>query len=104
SQAAATPATDTLALHDALPISGQKRRHLALVLLGGEGAGGIDDLAAGGQGFRGAVQDGGPQSRALGHQGRRVLPEGLRLFAEHPDRKSTRLNSSHVSISYAVFC
>src|SRR5437868_8910491 len=22
----------------------------------------------------------------------------------HPDRKSTRLNSSHVSISYAVFC
>ena len=26
-------------------------------------------------------------------------------FAEfHPDRKSTRLNSSHVVISYAVFC
>src|SRR5699024_2321482 len=24
--------------------------------------------------------------------------------AEIPDRKSTRLNSSHVSISYAVFC
>src|SRR5437868_12034205 len=24
--------------------------------------------------------------------------------ALHPDRKSTRLNSSHVSISYAVFC
>src|SRR5207249_7681743 len=23
---------------------------------------------------------------------------------ENPDRKSTRLNSSHVSISYAVFC
>src|SRR5699024_12336691 len=23
---------------------------------------------------------------------------------EHEDRKSTRLNSSHVSISYAVFC
>src|SRR5438477_4294835 len=22
----------------------------------------------------------------------------------HPDRKSTRLNSSHMSISYAVFC
>src|SRR5690349_25102995 len=22
----------------------------------------------------------------------------------HPDRKSTRLNSSHVEISYAVFC
>src|SRR5438067_9977570 len=27
-----------------------------------------------------------------------------RYDTEHPDRKSTRLNSSHVSISYAVFC
>src|SRR5690606_40758613 len=26
------------------------------------------------------------------------------VFAGHPDRKSTRLNSSHVKISYAVFC
>src|SRR5690242_20345464 len=26
------------------------------------------------------------------------------LFFEHVDRKSTRLNSSHMSISYAVFC
>src|SRR5439155_22789921 len=25
-------------------------------------------------------------------------------FGEHRDRKSTRLNSSHVAISYAVFC
>src|SRR5205807_9469836 len=25
-------------------------------------------------------------------------------FDEHPDRKSTRLNSSHLVISYAVFC
>src|SRR5699024_12723867 len=25
-------------------------------------------------------------------------------WIEQPDRKSTRLNSSHVSISYAVFC
>src|SRR5699024_12450621 len=25
-------------------------------------------------------------------------------LAHHQDRKSTRLNSSHVSISYAVFC
>src|SRR5438067_8012945 len=29
---------------------------------------------------------------------------GLRLAERIPDRKSTRLNSSHVSISYAVFC
>src|SRR5690606_39343409 len=27
-----------------------------------------------------------------------------RLRANPPDRKSTRLNSSHVKISYAVFC
>src|SRR5699024_12556390 len=28
----------------------------------------------------------------------------MRPARAHPDRKSTRLNSSHVSISYAVFC
>src|SRR5690349_6182162 len=31
-------------------------------------------------------------------------PEFRRLLAECQDRKSTRLNSSHVEISYAVFC
>src|SRR5260221_140751 len=29
---------------------------------------------------------------------------GLRCFVEDGDRKSTRLNSSHTVISYAVFC
>src|SRR5438067_3149445 len=33
-----------------------------------------------------------------------VRPVRDRLPAVRPDRKSTRLNSSHVSISYAVFC
>src|SRR3712207_7486434 len=33
---------------------------------------------------------------------RSVLPEGSLLVAK--DRKSTRLNSSHANISYAVFC
>src|SRR3712207_8164068 len=28
----------------------------------------------------------------------------IRFQAEQPDRKSTRLNSSHANISYAVFC
>src|SRR5690625_6872356 len=28
----------------------------------------------------------------------------LEVAQEEPDRKSTRLNSSHVAISYAVFC
>src|SRR5207249_6042304 len=37
----------------------------------------------------------------------RLREEVVRAQLEHPhfvDRKSTRLNSSHVSISYAVFC
>src|SRR5690625_6895060 len=32
------------------------------------------------------------------------LPEGKTAFRDPKDRKSTRLNSSHVAISYAVFC
>src|SRR5207249_7005500 len=39
----------------------------------------------------------GPDDRGLGGRGRGDRPVRL-------DRKSTRLNSSHVSISYAVFC
>src|SRR5256885_11767624 len=30
--------------------------------------------------------------------------DGLQLDGERQDRKSTRLNSSHLVISYAVFC
>src|SRR5690349_23914608 len=30
--------------------------------------------------------------------------KGASLVIKPPDRKSTRLNSSHVEISYAVFC
>src|SRR5699024_12540467 len=38
--------------------------------------------------------------------GNATFPDGVPLVGEHLalDRKSTRLNSSHVSISYAVFC
>src|SRR5438067_11184531 len=43
-------------------------------------------------GYPGAVR---PGARAL---------SVLAARAQHEDRKSTRLNSSHVSISYAVFC
>src|SRR5699024_11404487 len=35
---------------------------------------------------------------------RRLQVYRLRLQVDEEDRKSTRLNSSHVSISYAVFC
>src|SRR5690606_40752945 len=43
----------------------------------------------------------GPERRQLG---REVATDLLGLLAAHQDRKSTRLNSSHVKISYAVFC
>src|SRR5690242_21196353 len=50
-------------------------------------------------------------NRELGPDG--TIPDGLKLraiaiatwrFVSEGDRKSTRLNSSHMSISYAVFC
>src|SRR5437667_4275699 len=34
----------------------------------------------------------------------RLVGEQLLEFGEKADRKSTRLNSSHITISYAVFC
>src|SRR5438876_3713093 len=46
-----------------------------------------------------------PASDGDEHRGRRrgIASRGDRR-GQHPDRKSTRLNSSHPSISYAVFC
>src|SRR5690348_17905968 len=47
-----------------------------------------------------------PVEAALGHAERlcqHLDPDGVRA-AGGKDRKSTRLNSSHPSISYAVFC
>src|SRR5690606_41739828 len=38
------------------------------------------------------------------HQIRKVLGVGARRLRQQQDRKSTRLNSSHVKTSYAVFC
>src|SRR5206468_5705967 len=44
--------------------------------------------------------------RSPGRQGRHAADRGGPRAALHraPDRKSTRLNSSHDQISYAVFC
>src|SRR5207302_9238115 len=55
----------------------------------------LDDLAAPGEGLAGVARPGGGRLRA------HLLPRGARRCG---DRKSTRLNSSHVKISYAVFC
>src|SRR5207249_6189536 len=94
------PQTCTLSLHDALPIWTRRPR-------------------AGGRRVRRRVPGGGGGRReVLG--GRQELELRGALFPSHRpwrgrrgargrgrfgrDRKSTRLNSSHVSISYAVFC
>src|SRR5690606_42131474 len=49
-----------------------------------------------------ALGDGLPRRRPAGRAG--VAGERGRAVARPLDRKSTRLNSSHVKISYAVFC
>src|SRR3712207_8530531 len=50
----------------------------------------------------------GPAIRAVAAGADRVTllcgPRGRRAAELLPDRKSTRLNSSHANISYAVFC
>src|SRR5699024_11550199 len=77
-------------------------------------------LAAGGMAFDGLALAGGARvlQVLLEHPGHgvgvllvhRLLALGagdghrLAVAIDHLDRKSTRLNSSHVSISYAVFC
>src|SRR5688572_31771434 len=83
----ATPTTEiyTLSLHDALPIS----RKMADV--------GTRELAA----FQGSLYI-APESASL-----LTVNAGRLWFFDNSfdeDRKSTRLNSSHSQISYAVFC
>src|SRR5699024_12420733 len=81
SEDAATSEDASLSLHDALPISHR--------------------TAAPSDGRQGPKYSGHPPADRFtdpgDHPGGEVRPCG-------EDRKSTRLNSSHVSISYAVFC
>src|SRR5688572_31324837 len=44
------------------------------------------------------------ERKARDEPARRKHPQGLAYRAPRADRKSTRLNSSHSQISYAVFC
>src|SRR2546427_8810081 len=53
--------------------------------------------------------DAGPERLIGPHEAEARAPASLRReprigHADEPDRKSTRLNSSHSQISYAVFC
>src|SRR5690606_40203580 len=96
SEALAPTMTHSLSLHDALPISRSRRRPRAR---GGAPARSRARLAHGARPREGgrAHRRGGP---ALGGARARAPRRRLR----RRDRKSTRLNSSHVKISYAVFC
>src|SRR3712207_8129518 len=92
----ATTEIYTLSLHDALPISGMVTPQQAQRL--------VDTLLAR---F--------PRALTTGYEllipgmtnhpkDRHVLAAAVRAHAQVIDRKSTRLNSSHANISYAVFC
>src|SRR2546429_2190067 len=82
----ATTEIYTLSLHDALPISS-----------------GEDGIATSRLGMRPARYAVRPASTA--HRMARAIATGSRAAASAVlDRKSTRLNSSHGYISYAVFC
>src|SRR5256886_3388624 len=45
-----------------------------------------------------------PPESLWGYSSTRMCGEGMRTRSNMSDRKSTRLNSSHSQISYAVFC
>src|SRR5207244_10840250 len=94
-----TPQTPPLSLHDALPISAALRggsRRLA------SPTNGHRHLRSRHQGVR--RRNDRCQRARPADQGRGV-PRPRRSFGlRQEDRKSTRLNSSHQIISYAVFC
>src|SRR5207302_11044737 len=73
------PPSSTLSLHDALPIFAHERLRVVARL---------------------AETVGEPLHVVV----RRLIGDELAQYVRHQDRKSTRLNSSHVKISYAVFC
>src|SRR5205085_4732796 len=91
------PATSTLSLHDALPIStaiaAATRATCASTARAARCRGDRErrGTAVGGAG----VVGGGEPELVAGHR---------RRGRDREDRKSTRLNSSHSQISYAVFC
>src|SRR5947207_7780547 len=93
--AAATTEIYTLSLHDALPISWLRKRKPV----------NTEDLVYQMRGFA-AVDDGAGLAEATQALRAQQRSDGgwAQLTSLKRDRKSTRLNSSHTVISYAVFC
>src|SRR3712207_7190161 len=83
----ATTEIYTLSLHDALPICRRRSRR-------------PNERARN----AGPCQDQGTHGRKRAHGAIRVLGTQPSHEGTTIDRKSTRLNSSHANISYAVFC
>src|SRR5690606_40586760 len=97
--AAATTALYTLSLHDALPIFAARG-----TLSSGERLACSGTVVGPGAGYL-IPSDRPPVSEVSAS----IVWEGIHRYFQDPpllwkDRKSTRLNSSHVKISYAVFC
>src|SRR5690606_41655076 len=89
----ATAGVYPLSLHDALPIS---RRSLPGVV--------ANLLCACPRGIRMSALFSPLQVKSLTLRNRIAVAPMCQYSASEGDRKSTRLNSSHVKISYAVFC
>src|SRR5207245_9259868 len=85
----APPAIHTLSLHDALPICPERRP------ADGNEFGEVNQRADV------AARHAEPEQHRDHHDRQ---PAEYSMAGGHIDRKSTRLNSSHGSISYAVFC
>src|SRR3712207_7243339 len=92
----ATTEIYTLSLHDALPISQSELGDLRPVEKEDPAAPADEFKFDGAPGTFGVIT---PVSEPFCARCSR-----LRLTADGKDRKSTRLNSSHANISYAVFC
>src|SRR5207249_10874204 len=100
SKAMTTPALSTLSLHDALPISTLALRDVfqtksEVIIMPGSGRTALE---------AGALSIIEPGDRVLVVGAGAFGPLMREIMDRVGDRKSTRLNSSHVSIPYAVFC
>src|SRR5205814_10387094 len=91
--------SDTLSLHDALPIFGGRNRNDTWTFDGSTWA-----PAAGGAASPVTPSPPPPANAGSWATLARLATGRIDQTATVLDRKSTRLNSSHLGISYAVFC
>src|SRR5207302_8825504 len=95
-----TPSISTLSLHDALPISAVREIVRVPEITSVPSA---PDLIEGVINLRGKIIPVMDLRKRFGQT--EIHPDKKnRILGMNLDRKSTRLNSSHVKISYAVFC